>query len=520
MPRSFRVRSVAAVFDSLVASVSSVIRLSVVAGSVLLGTSVGHAAGPYIADIDPVALGQGGAFVASPSTTSAIYYNPAGLAGQTGLRLQVEFGFSASQMAFKRASEGAVNYPTLSNQDPLQPAFFAGASYDFGVPGLAVSMAAWTPMSNQFAYSDAGPQRYQYIRADNIVMQMHLGAAYQIFRWLSVGASVGNTYFATKQRLAVSAALVGDVEDPGFSTPLQLDVTDPFTITSNFGVRVTPTDFLDIGLSFAPPYDVQASGKAGVELPTNLASLVSVQGDKVQLNLNLPFIFRAGVRAKVHERVSIEAATIWEGWSRYQKVEVVPSIALNVAGSALPLPTISLTKRYRDSVAVRLGGEVRALDWLTGRAGAWIETSATRPEFFDLSTPDAFKVGFGVGVSARVWDGIFLDATYAHLFPQVVNVTNTQLLVQSLVPGSNAAPKPMGNGRYDFNSALFHFGVRVALFDAPKAPSPNDSPVTPNTEVSAPNADTRTAPPVAAEPPPAAEPTSPSAEPSTTTPAP
>lgn len=476
--------------------------------------NLAEAAGPYIGDIDPVAMGMGGAFVASPSTTSAMHYNPAGLAGQQGLQLQFEFGMSLSQMAFTRMPEGATTFPTLTNREPFQPGFFAGASYDFKVPGLAVALAAWSPMSNQYGFGDTGPNRYQYIRADNVVFNVHLGAAYQVVRWLSFGATVGNTYFSTLQRLAVSAALAGDVEDLTFSTPLELQVNDPFTITSNFGVRVSPFDFLHIGLSFTPPFDVNASGTAKVEIPQALSSLVTVQGNKVQLALNMPFILRAGVRARVHERVALELASVWEGWSRYQKVDVIPNISLGVGTTSLPLPVITLQKRYRDAVSVRLGAEIKTFDWLIARAGGWIETSAIQPQYFDLSTPDAFKVGWSLGVSAQVFEGIFLDATYAHMLPQTVVVKDSKLVLASLVPGSAAASKPLGNATYDFSSVILHFGVRVALFGAPPLPSSPDSEpsVTPATA-------TEVVPAAAA---PAADPVPPDAAPSTssTTPVP
>src|SRR5262249_13934999 len=137
----------------------------------------------------------------------------------------------------------------------------------------------------------------------------HLGVAYRPLSWLSLGVTFGNTYFRTVSRVAVSGALPGgDLTDPMFAVPFQIDVNRPFTITSNFGIRVEPIKQLAIGLSLMPPYDILASGTAQVTLPSTLKDLgVTVAGNSVDLMLHMPLIFRAGVRYLPIDRFSVEA---------------------------------------------------------------------------------------------------------------------------------------------------------------------------------------------------------------------
>ncbi len=200
------------------------------------------AAGPYLGDVNAVGMGQAGAYIASPTTLAAFWYNPAALAGQGGLRLELEGGLHLTPVSYQRDRNPDTDraYPGVTNLSPLKPAAFGALTYDFGIDGLAIGFAVYSPTAGNYAYSETGPQRYQAISADNAALHIHLGAAYRIFKWLSLGLTFGNTYFSTTQRVAVSAALAGDPEDPEFSVPFTIAVSDPFTITSNFGVSVMP----------------------------------------------------------------------------------------------------------------------------------------------------------------------------------------------------------------------------------------------------------------------------------------
>src|SRR5262249_33946470 len=101
--------------------------LVLVAGLVA-SPSTARAGGYYVADIEAVGLGQGGAFVAAPSTPMAIWYNPGALAHGQGLRLEVGGGFIYSPLAYTRAPDQAMSsYPRVTNQEPFLPAAYFGA---------------------------------------------------------------------------------------------------------------------------------------------------------------------------------------------------------------------------------------------------------------------------------------------------------------------------------------------------------------------------------------------------------
>lgn len=452
----------------------------------LVGTAAplasARAAGAYLADIEAVGMGQGGAFVAAPSTLSAFWYNPASLAAHAGLRVQLETGLHFVPVTFQRDPNPVTGeeYSLVRNQNLLKQAIFAGVTYDFGIPNLAIGVALYSPVSGGYRYNQNGPQRYSAIEANSTAFNVHLGVAYRIFKWLSLGVTFGNTYFQTVQRVAVSGAIGGDAEDPAFSIPFTVDVRDPFTITSNFGIRLDPIEQLSIGLSVTPPYDVVASGTATVSLPPALSGVI-VDGDQVNLSVRFPLIFRAGLRYRPLSILETELAFVYEGWSRNATIDLAPQdvrVSFPPLLPSTPLPTFQLEPRNRDAYSVRLGFELKPLPLITARAGGWIETSATRPTRFDLTGPDALKGGVSVGASINIWK-INIDIAYAHIFAQTTVITASDTRAIAVLP-TGPQSEPVGNGRYSYTADLIHLGLRGTFFDSPKpaaTPEPSNTPL-------------------------------------------
>lgn len=415
-------------------------------------------AGPFIADIEAVALGQAGAYVASPETLAAFWYNPAALADQSGLRVELEGGLNYAPLSFTRASDDAGSYRTVRNAAPLLPAVFAAASYDFAVPDLAAGIAFYSPSSVNTVLPSNGPQRYQAIVSDSTLLHLHAGVAYRPLRWLSFGATLGNTFFSAKQVVAISASPLGD-ESPDFAVPITIDVQQALTFTCNLGVRVTPLPQLAIGVSVSPPFDVDARGTVTFALPAALSE-VRVRGDRVRLQLKMPTIARAGVRYAPIPQLSVELSAVFEQWSRTKNVRIVPDVEVSAPAfgmSASALEPIVQERHYKDSISVRLGVSARPVRRLSVRAGYAIETSAVEHAWFDITAPDALKHIVTTGMSFDVWK-LSIDVAYAHVFAPAVHVSDSQI---GLTPVLTESDVVVGNGVYRFSADAFHLGLRA-----------------------------------------------------------
>jgi long-subunit fatty acid transport protein len=169
---------------------------------------------------------------------------------------------------------------------------------------------------------------------------------------------------------------------------------------------------------------------------------------------------RAGVRGFLGERLGVELAFVWEQWSRYQRIVLEPQIQIDATALALgvfPVPKVTLNRNYQDAYSVRLGVDALLLRWLRARAGVYYETSAVRPEWFDISSPDSDKIGLGVGLSFKV-RGLWLDAAYSHIFNSTVTTSASLVTLTNVAPGGPTAV--VGNGTYRFSFDTFLIGIR------------------------------------------------------------
>lgn len=423
-----------------------------------------RAGASFLGEIEVVGQGMAGATVASPDGLGAVWYNPAALAGQKGLRVQVEGGLQYSPLTYQRAPDAqSDSYPAVSNLEPWGPSFFAAMSYDFGVPNLAVAIAAYSPVSGHYGYADTGPHQFMLVRQSPFLATLHAGVAYRL-GIVSFGLMAGTSMVGAKLTTHVSGALSGSAEDPAFAIPVTVDVFDPFALSFNLGVRVQASEALSFGLSFQPPYDANMTGTVDIRMPETL-SFVEVRGRRVAIDAFLPWTFRAGVKWRPLALLSLDAAFVAQGFSRYRELAVKADVF--ILGE--PLPPIVIEKRFQDTYAARIGAELRPLPWLRARVGVAYETSGVLPEVFDLGTPDANKLWLGMGVGLAF--GRFrIDASYMHMFVPTVTTARSVTTVGPLVELSTATPVRLGNGSYSFSMDVFHVGLGLVLFDDTAAP--------------------------------------------------
>jgi long-chain fatty acid transport protein len=418
----------------------------------------------YTIDVGSVGLGQGGAYIAAPKTGEAVWYNPAGLAWQRGFRAQVDGGYIFSPLRFDSSSAGPGDDP-VTNLHTSLPTGLAGASWDFGTRALTAGFFAYVPSSNHYEYDPEGPQQYQGIGGSYVLAFFHATLAYRLTDSLSVGAAFGPTYFHARQQNAVSAAPADLPPDSSlWRIGIDTRVSAPLFLTTNFGVSWKPARSWAIGASVMPPFDVHARGTVDLSRSAVVAALSSVEGNGMNVDLAMPAIVRFGVRHDLRDDLAVECAAVYEGWSRFKSVRLVPNVTVSAPSfgvSRLAIPPIDLTKEYRDVMSVRLGVEHEARSWLSVRGGTYYETSGSAPTWFDITAPEADKVGLTIGATVRFGRALALDAAYAHTFFANVNVQHSSQQIRNVLDPSNTAV--VGEGRYQMSMDFVHAGLRLQL---------------------------------------------------------
>jgi long-subunit fatty acid transport protein len=471
----------------------------------LLPATEARAAAWYLGEFGPRAIGRGGAIMVNPGDPSAMWLNPAAITNAHGLQLQLDgtlvfmdasfardcgpggscgpidverdygdgrsyrvtsnraapsdnpndpqaFEPTANNLGKFRGPSSFADGRVVQNQAPFQPIprIWATLNLDtFGLEGVAVGAGIYAPQAGAYAFGEEEYTRYSLISRD--VREVYYGftLAYRYKNWIAVGASLQGVSAGVNQTLKMSADLYGN-EDPEYDIGVNINVTQHFIPSANFGVWSMPLPGLELGGSIQLGRSVQASGPValtfgpGVQELINGGTVAIAQNDPRALTaFELPPIYRAGVKYGMQDLweglfgFELELNFVYEAWSSYDHIYLATSgIDISTAGNpAEPLPAVVQPKDFKDSFSVRLGGEVDFFkEMLALRSGVYYETDAIPNETYSIELLNGQQVGVGVGASVKLY-GVRVDVGYAHVFMFDRTIGN-----ESIVHVESAAP--------------------------------------------------------------------------------
>lgn len=457
---------------------------------VLWGTA--QAGGFFVPIRGAQSMARGGANLVSPDLLDAMWMNPAGLAGSTGLQLTADLYMGQQYSSFQRADDPilgsfdeAVNQgtPFISLDSPLSIPLTDsgtnlmlsgfGASYDFGVPGLALGVGIQGPMRGNESYDIEGAQRYSIIESTPVTIHYQLAAAYRLHPKLDLGLVVQNVYVDISQSLAMSADPFGG-EDPLLDARVSLSAAKLFNPSFILGAIGRPLSWLEVAASFSQGFALEADGTLAAEFGEGLMLLsggdIAISNPDISMALRLPSIARLGARV-VQPRFDVEASVVWEDWSVYDKVEVdtrdvvLTSASLEGAGfidGPQSFGTIVLNTRWRDVWRVSVGGEYIVLDpELRVRVGTFWERGAIPSSNLDASRMDLTKFGVAAGLRYE-FTHVFLEGALGYVASPATTVTDSEVrLIHALDPEHYNGV--IGNGVYSVSylTAALAVGVRI-----------------------------------------------------------
>ena len=408
------------------------------------------------------AAGRGGAFTARADDITAVAYNPAGLAKIGGTLIQVGDAFSYNAASFTRATTrdwGAADGPTVAfakvnNQKPwqyLDP--LLGAASNLGLPGWGFALAAYAPpgiASEQFPVN--GGERYMMVSRDVQMLNYAASVAWRYGEIFGLGVSLQSIYL---RKMSYSLVIDGDVfKQPG--NPVQSDydilanvsASSPFNFNATLGTWYRPVPAIELGLSAqVVPANIQADGHLSVTALGSLKNLVlrkadgSGKADNVTLKLPLPMVFRAGGRYRHldnnREVFDVEVDLEYTTWSRVNRFVLdAHDLVAHAESSDMPVGIINIEKQWRDTIAVKLGGDFAVIPGrLTLRAGGYYETAVAKPAYAQVDFPNGTQIGGTIGASAFVGP-VELALVYQLRFQPSFSVSESDGRVYQIVPGS------------------------------------------------------------------------------------
>ena len=451
-----------------------------------------QAGGMYLTDRGTRPLGRGFAFVAGADDPGALWYNPAGISF-AGQQLFLDATLTAFDAEYQRIDGGGNVLPTVEDESQLIP--IPGVGYTHPIGDFTVGAGVFVPNIVPIGWpeeitvdgaQEPAPQRYSLIDLEGSgFAHIVLGGAWRPTPELSVGAGfhlIVGQLVAVTTLSACDRVICTQPENPDYDSLAQVERT-LLTATGQLGVTYD-LGVVRLGASFMLPHSHSGDATIRVRLPSAaIFDGARVDGDQGELDLDFPWVLRAGVEVRPVDELRAEASFVYEAWSTQDEMRITPKDVWLRDVTAIgdyQVGAVSIPRRMNDVISVRIGAEYGVTEQIDVRAGLNYENGGFDDPYLTALTLDSDKLVLGLGASFEASEGLFIDAAYGHVFLADREVRDSQ------VPQANPIrPPPMGeeppdgpvyvgNGDYSMEANMFGVGLRWVIDAAPAAaPEPD-----------------------------------------------
>ena len=432
-------------------------------------------------------MGRGGTAAGAPCADgSAIFFNPAGLAGLKG-------GHASAGVTLIKVMGGFTDdlfQKTTNLNDPLIPVPQAYVSYGV-TPELGVGIGLFAPYGVQTKWPLSFDGRFAGY--DNIIKTFYVQptVAYQVTPWLSLGGGLDIVHGSVElhQRLdlsqtpiVVSGTVLGTFGQ--FGVPPGTDFADAnltaskTSVGGHFGALAKVNDRLSIGVHYLTKVTLDYAGTATfTQVNTNIVTpatvavgpLVIPAGTLVDTLLNKtlgvftaptgllagqtatasianPDMFVAGVAYKAATNVTLLADYQWTHWSTFS--------VLNLTFSPNTLLNQALYESYKSTSGFRFGAEWAQSASVTLRGGYLHHGAAAPAQTVTPLLPDGERNEFTAGATLKLASSVSGQLAYQY-------IRQNDRRGRTRETPNFAPTTALNNGLYTFSAHLF--GVSLAF---------------------------------------------------------
>ncbi len=394
-------------------------------------------------------------------------FNPAGLAFMNS-KFDVSLGtiLIKSNVDFE---QGAYKHST---DNPISTPIFGHFGYKVN-DKLAVGINVTNPAGNSLVWGDnwAGATLIQDVSLKAFNVQPTV--SYKINDFISVGAGLMIDFGSFEQRKGLVAAgafdglgalasglsaampslapLPGMISSFSGQVPvgIELEGSSKVAYGFNVGALVNITPKLTLGVSYRSKVKLSVEGgeaeleyandnaknvinaiksfdttplqglEAAGALPagtvatlkgtqTQLATMGILDGAEFSASMPIPSILSVGLAYQPNEAWTLTGEAQITGWSAYDKLDIAFKTA---AGDILQ----SSVKDYDNTVCVRLGAQYVANDFVTYRAGVYMDTPPVQMDNYNPETPSANSYGVTAGATLNPTKFMAIDLSIGYL---------------------------------------------------------------------------------------------------------
>jgi long-chain fatty acid transport protein len=346
------------------------------------------------------ATGMGNLSVAIRPDASSIFFNPGATAfmDQNGVMIGANFIFTNN--VYWNSTDENSNY-TAESDNPLGTPFHGYFVWGPAESRFKFGISATTPFGSGVNWGNEWAGRDLLHEISLRAIQVQPTASFRLTDNLAIGAGLVIGFGSVSLERSI-------FQDPTGNAFVNLDGDAETSFGYNLGIMFSPSDKVDIGLSYRSKVIMEL--QSGEAVFTDVPATVQAAGgipdrDVFDAELPLPSVFNIGLTFHPTERLSIGTEFNYVGWSAYD------SLVFDFEQA----PDSRSPRQYEDSWILHLGGEYKVNDLLQIRAGGYYDTTPVQEGYMTPETPDANRLGLTLGIGLTLNEHFQIDASFLYI---------------------------------------------------------------------------------------------------------
>jgi long-chain fatty acid transport protein len=319
-------------------------------------------------------LAMGGGGTAVPWDMSTIFYNPGGMTSFDHWQAYASAVFVMPRVKYVESPTGT--YAAETQPQTFTPFnIYAGGPVSWRSP-VSIGVGVYTPFGSGLKWDDNWRGRYliQEIYLQSIFVQPTI--SYRFSDVISAG--IGFVYGTGKMNLR-RAIPISDQNNNDSQAELE---GNGHGFGFNAGLHIIASEKVQIGFNYRSQVNMKVKrGYASFTVPSSLQT--SFPYTAFSATLPLPLTASVGVGYTVNENLTLQADLNLVGWGAYKSLDI------NYENNTAALQDFSSPRRYKNTVAIRVGGNYMISDRVSAMLGAAWDPSPVRDGYVTPELPDA-----------------------------------------------------------------------------------------------------------------------------------
>jgi len=399
------------------------------------GTGSIFAGGFQINEHGSKAMGLGGAFTAVVSDASTVYWNAAGMSFLEGTNLILGAALIGPSTTFRGVTP-SVDKSRMISQVFFPPHFFLTHQIS---ESFSVGIGASVPFGLGTLWEDDWIGNQLAVETELTTIAVPLVVSWKITDNFSI--SGGGSYHHASVLIRQAKSLA-PFEGDAF---VKLEGDESSAFGYNFGFLWKPLDVLSIGGSFKSEVDFSFEGTAESTGPVQLAA--SLPSGDISAELTTPLNIQGGIALRVIKQLQLSADFQWIGWSSYD------TLAVDFKDEAFD--DLSEPRLYKNTYIIRFGAQYDLNDEFSLLGGIYFDKNPVDANNLSPSLPDSDRLGFSVGVDAKITNNLGISGSYLFIRSSELTVTDSN---QEYTPGDSKL-----NGIYNSSANLLSLSIYYSL---------------------------------------------------------